>query len=440
MTCQSEKFQAANGISKEVQFQYKVQAPGRVNIIGEHVDYAKFPVLPMALAQTTDISFAFDENDGSEGLNVVLKSSNPEKYPTYSVEITQYLNKPEFECFEKPIKWHHYVLSGIIGVLEYKFDAKVLPTGTLYAFVSGSVPPAAGLSSSSSVVVAAALMAKTLVPKTDISNNELASICAQSEKYVGTVGGGMDQAISILGVKNSASLIEFHPALKATNVPLPDSAAVVVAHTGVEMNKAATTDFNERVLSTKYAAAMLTGGECYTLKETMEHKNYDFDACLADIHDTINSGTYVLKDLVNKYGPLPRVNNLPENAPLQIRNRAQHVIEESKRVCQFQSSTDLPTLGALMTASQTSLRELYECSHPALDEMCSKMVNFGAYGARLTGAGWGGCAIALVDKSSLDEFLKNLKAAYPDNLIFGTTPSDGARINKLVADEFGNKG
>lgn len=328
-----------------------------------------------------------------------------------------------------------------------KPDSTVLKNGEIYAFISGNVPPAAGLSSSSSLVVASAMMADIIktsktgnLIKANMTKPEiLADICAKSEKYVGTVGGGMDQAISILGVKNSASLISFFPKLSTKKVPLPENAAIVVAHTGVEMNKAATTDFNERVLSTQYAAAILSDGTFYKLKKLCVALDWSLQKCLEEIERKIDGTEHKLVDLVESFGKLPRVEILMkkygENAVLKLKNRAMHVIEESIRVEQFQrvcaGSGDLKELGELMSSSQKSLKELYEASCPELDDMCSDMIKLGAFGARLTGAGWGGCAICLVEKSSLNWFLDELKKAYPRNLVFGTSASEGARFLEL---------
>lgn len=431
----------------EIKFEYKVDAPGRVNIIGEHVDYAGFPVLPMALEQTTTIYFTHRRNsETNSNLKLFLANSN-EKYRFHETDLTKLVNN--VKVFDAPIQWHHYVLSGVIGVLEHesekspcKLFSNVLQNGEIYAYVSGNVPPAAGLSSSSSLVVASAMMANIVKHSETgpmIKQETLADICAKSEKYVGTVGGGMDQAISILGVKNSASLISFFPKLMSKNVPLPENAAIVVAHTGVEMNKAATTDFNERVLSTQYAAAILSDGTFYKLKKLCVAFDWSLGRCLDEIENQIDDSEYKLVDLVESYGKLPRVEILMEkygeNAVLKLKNRARHVIEESIRVEEFQKicagSCDLTKLGVLMSGSQKSLKELYEASCDELDNMCADMVRLGAFGARLTGAGWGGCAICLVEKSSLQGFLEELKRVYPQNLVFGTSASEGARFVML---------
>lgn len=119
----------------------------------------------------------------------------------------------------------------------------------------GQVPKSAGLSSSSALVVCSAL-ATAYANKFKITKEELAERCAISEQYVGTQGGGMDQAISCTAESGSAKLIDFNP-LKVHNISLPDGSQFVITNSCVEMNKAATAHFNTRVVECRLASQVL---------------------------------------------------------------------------------------------------------------------------------------------------------------------------------------
>jgi N-acetylgalactosamine kinase len=135
----------------------------------------------------------------------------------------------------------------------------------------GQVPKSAGLSSSSALVVCAALT--TLhVNQLTLSKTDLAETCAISERYVGTQGGGMDQAISCMAEANSAKLIDFNP-LKVTNISLPHGSQFVITNSCVEMNKAASNHFNTRVAECKLATQVLAksqGIDWRTIKKPLD--------------------------------------------------------------------------------------------------------------------------------------------------------------------------
>jgi galactokinase len=128
----------------------------------------------------------------------------------------------------------------------------------------------------------------------------------------------------------------------------------------------------------------------------------------------------------------------------QLYNRILHVFSEAERVYKFRDNCSDPSenvfqkLGDLMNESHFSCQNMYECSCEALDELTEICRKSGAYGSRLTGAGWGGCAVSLIPKDKLDEFLDNLKKFYYSknnisyesisNVAFATKPSDGVYI------------
>ncbi|KAF5404938.1 hypothetical protein PHET_01472 [Paragonimus heterotremus] len=182
---------------------FVVRAPGRVNLIGEHIDYNGYAVLPMALEQSVYLAVAVQPT----GDSIVLSSSNPECV-TSTVSIAEAL---EFgsECPPDTVQWFHYPLCAYHGIADYVKEKQLtcnLPSLVIHVGGAefGGLWPAAGLSSSSALVVASAI-AIMRASGLSIGRRELAGLCARCERYIGMQGGGMDQAASLLGSENSVS-------------------------------------------------------------------------------------------------------------------------------------------------------------------------------------------------------------------------------------------
>uniref|UniRef100_A0A2K6PDE5 Galactokinase 2 n=1 Tax=Rhinopithecus roxellana TaxID=61622 RepID=A0A2K6PDE5_RHIRO len=219
---------------------FYVRAPGRVNVIGEHIDYCGYSVLPMAIEQ--DVLIAVEP---VKTYTLQLANTNP-LYPDFSTSANN------IQIDKTKALWHNYFLCGLKGIQEH-FGLSNL-TG-MNCLVDGNIPPSSGLSSSSALVCCAGLVTLTVLGR-NLSKVELAEICAKSEPYIGTEGGGMDQSISFLAEEGTARLIEFSP-LRATDVKLPSGAVFVIANSCVEMNKAATSHFNIRMMECRLAAKLL---------------------------------------------------------------------------------------------------------------------------------------------------------------------------------------
>lgn len=151
--------------------------------------------------------------------------------------------------------WHNYFLCGVKGIIEYVHKMGDFQRKGFMVAVSGNIPPASGLSSSSALVCSSALATAYLF---DLPLNKqlLATLAASSEHYIGTIGGGMDQAIAFLAMKGCAQYIEFNP-VRATPIQLPTDAVFVIANSLSEANKAATSDFNQRVVECRIATKLL---------------------------------------------------------------------------------------------------------------------------------------------------------------------------------------
>ncbi|MCL4122747.1 UNVERIFIED_CONTAM: hypothetical protein GTU68_055214 [Idotea baltica] len=194
----------------------------------------------MAIEQ--DIIVAVAARDDSK----LCISNVNSKYESFECDIKNYV------IGDIKFKWYKYILCGLEGVKEAQSKDSLRG---LSLSVSGNVPPSAGLSSSSALVCASALMTSHFC-RAGHSLHALAELSAQAERYIGTEGGGMDQAASFLSKAGSAQLIEFNP-LRCTPVQLPEGALFVVANSLVEKNKAAGSDFNTRVVECRLACRLM---------------------------------------------------------------------------------------------------------------------------------------------------------------------------------------
>ena len=321
-----------------------------------------------------------------------------------------------------------------------------------------SSSPCTGLSSSSALVCCAALMT-TVVNGLNISKSKLADICAKCERYIGTQGGGMDQAISFLAEEGQAKYIQFDP-LRTTNVPLPLGATFVVANTLKQANKAATAHFNERVVECRLAAKVIIKAkgkdwsECRTLGQAQNILECQLEDMDQVVKDVLHEAAYSKSELCELFQiseeellEMCMSKNTHHMQTFKLYQRALHVYQEALNVIQFHRAATsggspeavLRELGRLMNASHKSCNTLYECSSAELNQMVEVCLEKGAYGSRMTGAGWGGCTVSLIPQSSVELFVKDLKEcsyytgdpdrkAQVDSAVFASPPGGGVAI------------
>ncbi|XP_061532120.1 N-acetylgalactosamine kinase isoform X1 [Phycodurus eques] len=416
-------------------------APGRVNLIGEHIDYCGFSVLPMAIEQ--NILAAVSVNNSG---TIQLANVNP-LYNHITVSCSE-----EIVIDRANPKWYYYFLCGVKGLQE-KFGITRLPG--MSCVVDGNIPPSSGLSSSSALVCCAGLVTME-GNQQSLSKVDLAEICAKCECYIGTEGGGMDQSISFLAEKGTAKLIEFEP-LRATDVRLPDGAMFVISNCCVEMNKAACSHFNSRVVECRIATKMLAKAKGLNqngflkLAEVPREMNASLEEMLALVDEVLHPEPYSREEICKALGITSQQfstellsANTQHVTNFKLHQRAKHVYGEAARVLRFKSVCDCaPTesiqlLGDLMNQSHASCRDLYECSCPELDQLVDICLKAGAVGSRLTGAGWGGCAVSMVPCDKVPSFLQAVREAYylPDprraamekQSLFVSKPGGGAAI------------
>jgi N-acetylgalactosamine kinase len=228
------------------------RAPGRVNIIGEHIDYCGYSVLPAALDQDFIMAYIPSGDD-----KITINNVDKDLYPTET------LTTEPHQKFREQAHFINYFLCGYKAVLalsDSPFKETVKEPKGFKMLCESLVPPAAGLSSSSAFCVCAAvttLHANGLLDKIDQAT--LAELVIQAERMAGTACGGMDQTISLMGKMNTAKLIDFVPTLKATDVEIPPSVSLVIANSLTPSPKLATlgTRYNKRVVECRFGVAIM---------------------------------------------------------------------------------------------------------------------------------------------------------------------------------------
>lgn len=415
-------------------------APGRVNLIGEHTDYNGYPVLPAAMERHIAVAAA----------------------PRSDELVTAQATAPRFDLctfsLRAPLQpasaghWGNYVKAAAQLLLARRSD----PRGA-DLLVDGTIPAGAGLSSSSALVVGAGLALLASAGISGLSRLSLAEEFAEAEQFVGTMSGGMDQACCLLAQEQCALRIDFFP-LRVRPVSFPAGHHIVVCHSLVTAEKSgpARTAYNLRVWECRVAARVLAfllnrlrPLSIDRLADLERHfpsvPRHSFVDLLADhIPDrplSLDEIARVLKADVGTFLPERTKAPLPLDTPLSIVRRARHVFSEATRVELAEQALregDLRTLHGAMRASHASCRDDYEVGCSELEALVKAATESGALGARLTGAGFGGCTVQLVQTEQLPEFFERIDQTFyaprlPHQRCFADyrfafRPSSGAKL------------
>lgn len=391
-----------------------LRAPGRVNLIGEHTDYNGLPVMPAALDR--EVMMVFRPLPGGRVRVVNLEAAFGEREFQASAEI------PPHSAGD----WANYVKAAAQALVLWARGRGLEADCGFEAALTADIPGGAGLSSSSALVVACGL-AFANANALDIPRREMADLMAAGERYVGTQGGGMDQTACLMGEAHKAIRIEFNPT-RVSPCPLPDGTAVIVANTLVRAEKSAAMreNYNRRSAECRLASALVrkaTGLDVKLLADLFGHEEAPMDILTRSVH----SGGYTLQELGQALGTsadgvveqfLLQKGAAPIAQPeegFQPFRRAAHVVTEAIRVREAGAAMeagDARRVGELMNASHASCRDDFGISCPELDALVEIAQSAGALGARLTGAGFGGCIVALAPQEKVDAVMEAIRARY----------------------------
>lgn len=345
-------------------------SPGRVNIIGEHIDYNGGYVMPCAI---------------DRGTYFVIRLNNTNTVNVYSMQFED-LNVVSFDVNDEThTKQYTDFVKGIIKIfdLHYGFDM----------VCCGTIPHSSGLSSSASFCTGLGFALSTLVNK-PVSGTNLALACKRVEnEFMGVNSGIMDQFIICNGVDNGALLLDCNT-LKYEEIPFELGDNVLVIANTNKKRQLADSKYNER------------RAEC--------------DEVLKIINDNGNDYTYLCDINEEKMEELmPLIQNET------LKRRFRHVVSENVRTINASKALkekNIEELGKLLTQSHMSLEKDYEVTGKELDTLVhSFLAQQGCIGARMTGAGFGGCCIALYKKGFEKKAIENVKEIYTKEI--GYEPS-----------------
>jgi galactokinase len=329
----------------------EVSAPGRVNLLGEHTDYNDGFVLPTAIPQQTQVFIGY---------------SRDHNHHLYSANLDAWANITPTEVTSTGFARY---IDGCIRVLEQA--SYLVPP--INIFVTSSVPIGSGLSSSAALEVAT-LRGLRLLLQLDLNDVQIAQLAQQAEiQYAGVSCGILDQMASSLADTKHMLFLDTRT-LERQILPFPSGAEIVVIDSGVKRSLL-TSAYNQRRAECEMAAHEL--------------------------------GVKALRDIGDPQSA--------EILPDPIRKRARHVITENNRVLKATEGISAQKFGALMNASHASLRDDFEVSIPALDRLVDLLQNTPhVFGARLTGAGFGGACVALVSQGKAKTIAKTVLKRYKE--------------------------
>ena len=368
-------------------------APGRVNLIGEHTDYNDGFVLPVALDK--DVRVLFRSRDDSR---VKLYALEFDSWADFEIGATKRDNDQ---------LWPNYIQGVGLELAELGVQLQGFE-----GVVSGNVPRGSGLSSSAALEIAAAKAFLTAANQIHaLTGPQLARAAQKAEnELVGVNCGIMDQFISTLGEEGHALLIDCR-SLGYQRVPFPEGVSLVIGNTKASRSLAGSA-YNER------------RAQCE-----------DGVRRLQEVLPEITALRDVSRDELEAHRSL---------LPPTVYRRCRHVVSENDRVqttVDALEQGDFRKVGLLMDASHESLRDDYEVSSEALDRMVESMRSHpGCLGARLTGAGFGGCAVALVKAGTEKDVRETVQKTYAKAMnlwpeVYISPPSSGARVLPLLTGE-----
>ncbi|PXF40801.1 tRNA pseudouridine synthase A, mitochondrial [Gracilariopsis chorda] len=435
---------------------FLARAPGRVNLIGEHLDYNGLPVIGVALRQGSMLAGCLDDTEVIEVQHVRRDVYHRGKLRADGLRMAL-----ENEDDRLDSDWIQYVSWGVKAAIAGLPKGKRAVSGGGRVLISGDLPLASGLASSSSLVTLSALATARLNRKR-IPKQEIALRGAEGERIgAGTRGGAVDHAISMCASKGCAVHVSFTPRIAVRSLLLPKNAVLVAVGSNVKARKGfdelVKQQFNLRAAECRIAAAILARRlEVHLEKSVTTPGQLLFQAKKTSKLQCRTIST--LREKALEAMPISEVVSLEDvkeqlgvqEVELQNRfligvkaetfavgKRMSHVFSEAERVEQFfelltneenDDRAKLEGMGRILEEGHRSLRDYYESSCSEVDELVEFCLANGAVGSRVTGAGWGGFTISVVPVEKKDSFLKAVTKRVGKGSVIEVEPSGGACV------------
>lgn len=376
------------------------RAPGRVNLIGEHTDYNHGYVLPAALDKDV-VLLARPRTDGA--IHIINQEA---EFAPFSFVVG-----PNIE-HDAVIEWSNYA-RGAAQTLARHLDRSLLGFDGLVAGAAPyGTPRGAGLSSSSALTVVVSVALAHLAGW-EPPLEELAHLCSEAEWYVGTRGGIMDQFAALLSQRDHALFLDCRPTPNGSYhyepIPLPATHRLLVVDSGVKHHNTRG-EFNQRVAACRAGVAILRRD-----RPNITHLR-DIQHTTWGVLEPLLPETITPAELSERGIELADLPGLAADTALRVRACCRHVWTENHRVLLAVDALRLDEsgeLGRLMDEAHASARDDYRISCRELEVLVdtARAVE-GCAGARLTGAGWGGCIVALVHHEAVTDFQRHVQERY----------------------------
>ena len=361
-----------------------VASPGRINLIGEHLDYNGGFVMPAAIDLKTYLSFVKNYSN-----TCTIHSTHTKETFTFSLE----------EISKSDVEWHNYIL-GVIHFIHQKYPNSIQGFDCK---IESNLPVGSGVSSSAALECGVAKGLDSLF-KIGLSEDEIITIARDAEHhYVGTKCGIMDQFVVVRGRKNSIIQLNCQD-LSYHYIPFElGDYKILLLNTNVSHNLA-TSEYNKRRKECEEGLRII-------------QENYPHQKVLARVPETI-------------------IESLKSKISATVRNRILYVIQENKRTQQTVKALqekDFQTVGQLLYQSHEGLQHKYQVSCPELDFLVDASKEVNILGARMMGGGFGGCTLNLVHKSQVKSASESLKSSYKakfgrDLSAFVVSTGDGVKV------------
>lgn len=448
---------------------FMVRAPGRVILIGEHLDYNCLPVVSVALKQGTVIAGSF--NDGK---HVDVSHLDDLGYRPGSMDVDGKLEIEENtghkgsqydddEGDARDNQWLRYVACGVKALAKY-LEYKRTVSGGGRLLIGGDLPRAGGLASSSSLV-SASVLAGARLSRRRLPRPELATAAAEGERGgVKTCGGCVDHVTSFCAEKGYALHVSFVPELQVKHVKWPREAKLFAVNSGVVAEKGGNESvrfkFNLRVAECRIGTAIVAQRLNLQNAEAIATPGQLlFSSCrVASLKcDNVQQMTELVKSVVKRdecisleaAEELLQLDSekkrdrflagveVDKVESIEFGKRLIHVFEEACRVYQLSQlladekmevGKKVDQLGEILNEGQNSLQHLFESSVERVDQVVQLCKKCGASGSRMTGAGWGGFVVNIVHERRAREFLDAISAELGDDNIFEIEPWSGATV------------